>query len=204
MGSRKGFVSFILFFAASLILILALSPQPSRSSLAPAYASKITYDTHVGLKRTLAPSAKESLKTAQDKINEVEAAADTIAIANPPLSLQIKNFISQNRKRIITSFVLSGFEQAAEKYSASSGLQNFLHCKTPGIPQPWFSNISAPPDEQRWLEQPSLWANCFPWVSVNTGINSTVVSIKEGFYLKTSNPLGIEMDSKIEPFEVEG
>ena len=190
MVSKKGYVSFALFFIICTGLLLLSVPPAKTESILPSYIYKYTHNTHIQLKRSFAPSAKTALERAQQQITVFkktgQLAFGTGTIATPELTADLED-------EFIKASILYEFEKMLSSYSNISDFDSYYYC----------SGESSPPSLKFPPKIRELYISCSDKLSVSHLKSGGTKVYAEGFSLFTSHKLSeISMDSKIEPFEV--
>jgi len=188
MRSKKGFVSFILFFVLSFsILTLSISKTIPNSSLTPSYDYKLSYQTHIHLKRSFQPAVQSTL-------------TDLKIQTNRPITTELKY-------ELIRFQILQKFSFLTSEYSNNSQFDCEYYCKDSGLSSTIFpTNSESPPaifpSDFKTPSLQFLWNQCAQNIEIYEDLSKTKVNIN-GFYLRTINKITkTQMDSKIESFEV--
>lgn len=197
MHSKKGFISFIFFFILSLILISTPFSQFNQDSLFPTYSSKITYNNHIHLKRALIPSTTQALTKTKLTLAFIDASKITTLLTGP-VSISTQKLSTQLKDDIIRLNVLTNFLDLTTEHKKLTSSNSYIYCNS-SLPQSPLPNYFITNDSSII----SLWASCAPNIEIQHTKNSTILKIKDGFYLHTSHSQSkTQMNSKILPFEV--
>jgi len=182
MQTKKGFVSFFVFFLLSLsILALSASFHTSTPSISQAYDYKLSYHTHTNLKRAFHPAASLGVSKVQSP-----------GISSPVLPLPIKQ-----KEDLIRLSILNEFSSLCQDYSSISQFDCFYYCEPAPALFPLPNDSLLPSDFNL-----TNWVHCASHIEIVHTINQTKIRIN-GFNLRTNNRVtGAQMDSLIEPFEV--
>lgn len=182
-ASKKGYVSFIVFFMLSLLVLLPLTTHPDATQpLSSSYASQTTLNEHIALKRAIANSSQYSYTQLK-------------------LMPSFNSFGSKLKEEATRQEILATWSGVLLQYNTNPNFKASIICAPPffgAMPQ------APQPPAQLPAALASLWASCASHITyITTAGNVEIVQINPKIILTTTHlPSNTSASSEIFPMEL--